>query len=327
MSKDRIITQPLDDPLGSIYEIDGKCYVKTSDSSGTMNKLVTGQDGNAAKDYNLDLVKCETGAGARTAAVSTGGGFLCHGNALSLNNIDFQLDGGTGGPAHRWRLSWPLGYSAPGGTIGPREQGIDVSTIPYIIESNHNAGRTSVKPATLDYWYSAHWCKILHGGWIRFSPASVINGFDEFFYWGRGRWPFNRPVGWYKFSVQHAETDEWHVVKYFNSGYFRVWLGHMLGYTESQTNRINPKAYSLGGTLQVHVHLTPRNDDPYLQVDPKFHNMPIKSVEVFYRTGTMFVMSHYMYSLQMYKNGEKQNLMDNSILLRQAPAKGHGALM
>lgn len=326
MSKDRIITQPLDDPLGSIYEIDGKCYVKISDSSGTMNKLVTGQDGNAAKDHNLDLVKCETGSGARTAAVSTSSGHFCRGDARSLDNIDFMMDSGNRlSSTWRNRQTWPLGYSAPGGTIGPRGQGIDIEDIPY--QSSSFGGGNKLEDENGDPWMTATWCKILHGGWVRFAPASVINGFDEFFYWGRPRWPFNRPVGSYRFSVQHAETDEWHVVKYFNTGYFRIWLGHMLGYTESQTNRINPKAYSYGGSLQAHVHLTPRNDDPYLQVDPKFHNMPIKSVEVFYRTGTKFVWSHDMHTLQLYKNGEKQNLMDNSIILRSAPATGHGALM
>ena len=327
MSQENIITQPLGDPVGSIYEVDGKCYIKTSNASGTMNKLVrnpTTQE--CATDATVDLVKCETGSGARQATVSTGGGYFCRGDARSIDNINFINDMTSDvSLKRRNRQTWPLGYSAPGGTLGPRGQGIDIAEIPY--QPHHTKGSTRTENANGDPHMSIMWCKILHGGWVRFAPASVINGFDEFFYWGRGNWPFYRPVGWYRFSVQHAETDEWHVVKYYTASYFRSWLGYMLGYTESQTNRINTRAYAMGNSLHPHVHLTPRNDEPYFQVDPKFHNMPIKSVEVYYKTGTMFVFGHYIHTLQLYKNGEKQNLMDNSIVLRSAPATTHGALM
>jgi hypothetical protein len=170
-------------------------------------------------------------------------------------------------------------------------------------------------------------CKILHAGWVRFNPATVVRGFDEFLFWGRARWPFQRSVGWYRLAAQHAETDEWHIIKYWTPhGYFRHWLSYFRGFTENQRLRINPQAYSMAGQLHPYVHLTQRNDDPYLQVDPKFHNMPIKSVEVYYKTGTMFTWSTWFHTLQMYKNGEKVNLMDNSIMLRSTPAKGHGAL-
>lgn len=335
MSREKIITQPLGDPVGSMYQVDGKCYIKSSSASGTMNTLVRNPvTQECATDAAVDLTKCKTGSGSRPATITTGGGRVCEGDTRSLDNLNFIPYQ----PYGTWpnKESWMLSYSAPGGTIGPRGQGIDNTTIPWHAEIGIRGNGTHTVPDSiyrdnqgnsLDRYYTMHWCKILHGGWLRFSPATVIRGFDEFLFWGRGRWPFHNPVGYYTLSAQHAETDEWHTIATYSQSFFRSWLGYMLGYTQQQTNRINPRSYSYGGSLHPYIHLTPRNDNPTFQVHPKFHNMPVKSIQIYYVTGTMFVWSANLHALQVYKNGQKTNLMDNSIMLRSAPATGHGALM
>lgn len=335
MSRDRIITQPLEDPVGSIYEVDGKCYIKSSSASGTMNKLIRNPiTQECATNAEVDLVKCETGSGARQATISTSSGGVCEGDPRSLENLNFSPRYDSLNFASR--ESWMLGYSAPGGTLGPRGQGIDTTTIPWHSDFGNRLNGTRTVPDSsyrdnqgnsIDRYYTMHWCKILHGGWIRFTPATVIRGFDEFLFWSSGRWPFLKPVGYYTLTAQHAETDEFHHVATYTASYFRLWLGYMLGYTEEQTNTINPRVYAYGGSLHPYIHLTPRNDNPLFQVDPKFHNMPVKTIQVQYVTGTMFTWSAHLHALQVYKNGEKISLMDNSIVLRSAPAKGHGALM
>ena len=40
MSDDIIVTQHFDDPLGSVIEIDGECYVKIDDKSGTITRYL-----------------------------------------------------------------------------------------------------------------------------------------------------------------------------------------------------------------------------------------------------------------------------------------------
>lgn len=324
MSQDKIITQPLGDPVGSIYEIDGKCYIKTSNASGTMNNLVRKSDGECATDVSSDLTKCETGAGARTATTSASpGSYTCRGEVRSIVDINHVAYASY---APYWD-TWMLNYTAPGGTVGPVGRGIDNTVIPYQPQYPRPYGtRGKPDPMYGDYWYSMRVCRILHGGYVQFNPTSVVRGFDEILFWGRVQWPYYRAAGYFSVSVQHAQTDEWHTVKVWTPHFFRQWLGQTLGYSDYQINRINPTAYLYGGTLHPYIHLSPSGPSEYLQVDPKFHNMPIKSVQIYYRTGTDRTRSFWINTLQMYKNGEKINLLDNSIVLRSTPAKGHGAL-
>lgn len=324
MSQDRIITQPLGDPVGSVYEVDGECYIKTSNASGTMNKLVTNSSGVRATDISSDLIKCEADSGSRVATTSASpGSYTCRGEVRSIVDINHIAYASY---APEWD-TWMLNYTAPGGTEGPVGRGIDHTAIPYQPEYPQPYG-TNNKPDPMygDHWYSMQVCKILHAGYVQFNLKSVVRGFDEILFWGRVQWPYKNAAGYFSVSVQHAETDEWHVVKVWTPHFFRQWLGGTLGYSDSQTNKINPTAYLYAGMLHPYIHLSPSGPSENLQVDPKFHNMPIKSVQIFYKTGTDRTRSFWINTLQMYKNGEMINLLENPIMLRSTPAKGHGAL-
>ena len=45
MNSEEIITQPIDDPIGSMSNIDGKCYIKTNVDSGGINKVLIADSG------------------------------------------------------------------------------------------------------------------------------------------------------------------------------------------------------------------------------------------------------------------------------------------
>jgi len=55
MSDDIIVTQHFDDPVGSVIEIDGQCYVKVSDKSDTITRYLTDAD---TKTYHSDCSDC-----------------------------------------------------------------------------------------------------------------------------------------------------------------------------------------------------------------------------------------------------------------------------
>ena len=55
MSDDIIVTQHFDDPIGSVVEIDGQCYVKVGDKSDTITQYLTDGD---TKTYHSDCSDC-----------------------------------------------------------------------------------------------------------------------------------------------------------------------------------------------------------------------------------------------------------------------------
>ena len=319
MSQERIVTQPLGDPVGSIFEIDGKCYVKTADASATMNKVVTNEQEICATEARDDLIPCETGSGARVAKTVASGGYSCFGDAGNIDSLDYTryyglciMHGRNDYYARRFgdKQGWEL----------LQDQGAQFDDIP-----NHN-GRygcsyTLPGPGTRNLdpkyqpetwtgrYYTQIFCRFRMRGYVQYNLQNSINGFDEFMFFSNGIFPFYNPAEIY-LSAQHAETDEWHRFSYWEE---RKW-------TRYHQDRYNiyrrPAAHAMVGTLPHFLHEGANQPDTKYQIDPKFHNMPIKAFRFNLVTGSYFTQSWHIHIFMLWKNGQRQKWADNSIVLR-----------
>lgn len=321
MSQERIVTQPLGDPVGSIFEVDGKCYVKTADAGATMNKMVTNEDGECAKEARDDMIPCETGSGAREAVPSASGGYPCFGSAGNLDSLDYTryyglclLWGRTDDYARRFgdRQGWELlqDQGAQWDDIPNHngEYGCGSWTNPE--EGKHRNIDPKYQPETwLGRYYSMKFCRFRVRGWVQFNLQTPISGFDEFMFFSDGVQAFYRP-GSITLQAQHAETDEWH--------YFSAWNpGKWMQYHQDRYNVYrNPRAHTMGHTLPFFLHEGANQPDEKYQIHPKFHNMPIKAFRFNLATGTNYSQNWHMHIFMLWKNGARVKWADNSIVLR-----------
>jgi hypothetical protein len=353
MSKDRIVSQSLNDPVGSIYDIDGQCYIKTSHGDSTPNHLILNEDGERCTDIS-QINKCETGSGQRKATLQTGGGYPCHGDITGLGRteyttMDYNPD------TRAWHARYSDRIAKQSGAIArDMPEGFDIDAwhtrAKYIYDPcrykdcqppyryrpyGGHRGWIVSRPKDPDYQYnSIRFCKVHRYGWFRILPKSTINGVDKIKFWAWAQFPFyNTGAVRWKVYLREKSTQKWLDSNvgwnknrwYIEEAQRRGWPGTAQEwYTRTgygaQRSKHNPYYYynmqghALSGKLPVY---------DYRKTPAKFHDMPIDGVEMRVWFGTQSNMQAHIQTLILEKNGVDIPYLDSSISLRSTPSSEH----
>mgnify|MGYP003299362631 CR=1 FL=1 len=326
MSKERIVTQPLDDPIGSIYEIDGQCYVKTSSGDATMNHMILDENGQRCTDVS-QIDRCETGSGQRKADVQVGGGSLCYGDISGIGNDDYTWGHGDSIKNQSWMAARDIPESERAAWHARSKKDNDpcqyINCQPPYRYTNNYRQRIYVPGPGPDPTYqynSVKYCYVHRAGHVTILPKSTINGVDKIKFWAEGFFPFHnwRAVRWWV-SLREKSTQIWHDTDIGYEGVASaVREARERGYTGDSSgswgNFYNPRSYALGWALPVY---------DYRGIDAKFYDMPIDGVKINYRTGTQSRQWMHIVTCMIEKRGQNIEYLDSSISLRSTPSLRH----
>lgn len=323
MSKERIVTQPLDDPIGSIYEIDGQCYVKTSSGDATMNHMILDENGQRCTEIS-QIDRCETGSGQRKADVQVGGGSLCYGDISGIGNVDYTST--TDIVKQSWMPARDIPESEHAAWRARSKPMYDPCRYincqqPYTYRNNYRQ-RIYVPGPGPDPTYqynSVQYCYVQHYGSVTILPKSTINGVDKIKFWAEGVFPFNnwRGVKWWV-TLREKSTQIWHdtgigyhgVASAIREARYRGYTGPDSG---PWSGTFNPRAFTLGHSLPVY---------DYREIAPKFHDMPIDGLKINFRPGTKKRSWMHILTLMIERRGQNIEYLDSSITLRSTPTLG-----
>jgi hypothetical protein len=306
MSQDILYTQPIDDPIGSYSDIDGKCYIKTATDSGVINKPML-DDNNRLITTGGDLVSCNTlpqyrfsGEGfhwKRRTFFNREPGRSLYQKFASIDELTGHMDYGSGNP--KWEIAYDLGIPA--------------SSIPFSYGSNFPANGPSDDPNSFPGWGIQINCPP-GGGYIDIIPTSIFRGFDEIRLWVDMSPRYRNFYAYAAYVyVQHAYTGVWHFVTYWSGGKFnQKWQA----ITGNRGGNPNGRAHHYGwyGMLTNWINEGPGK---WLTIPYKFHNMPISAVRIQHRRWSRGRTSMIINSLQFYRKGKKVDWLN----LRQVPLK------